>query len=42
MAACHTGLIGRKDRHGEAAASVMRVILNIIWLVLCGIWMATA
>jgi len=24
----------------EEAASVMRFILNIIWLVLCGIWMA--
>jgi uncharacterized membrane protein YccF (DUF307 family) len=30
----------RTDTGG--AASVMRVILNIIWLVLCGIWMAIA
>ena len=42
MAGCHTGLTGREDDTGEAAASVMRVILNIIWLVLCGIWMAIA
>src|SRR6266566_1221545 len=27
---------------GEGAASVMRFVLNIIWLVLCGIWMAIA
>jgi uncharacterized membrane protein YccF (DUF307 family) len=29
-----------KTDTGEGTASIMRVILNIIWLVLCGIWMA--